>query len=82
VLALRSWDHPNAEGASIISLRYAKLARDGQGHDGWDDKGVNMRVPAGVDPADALDALAQMFASGNEDFEGDDSPVRSLSLGE
>jgi hypothetical protein len=45
-LVIRSWPHPDVEGAATVSLRYAYLTR-GEGSDGWLENGINMRVEDG-----------------------------------
>lgn len=59
-LTLRSWPHPDVDGATILALRYAYLTR-GDGSDGWTESGVNMRVSG--DPVAFLQALSQMAAA-------------------
>jgi hypothetical protein len=66
-LTLRAWPHPEVDGATTVSLRYAYLTK-GDGGDGWvgsddDAAGINMRVPAGVDVYEFFQTMSAFFAA-------------------
>lgn len=78
-LVLRSWDHPEVDGATILSMRYAYLTR-GDGGDGWvggEDSsgaaGINVRIEG--DPEEFLGGLAQLVAAAKPRLGGGKQPA-------
>lgn len=71
-LVLREWDHPDADDATVASLRYAYLTR-GDGSDGWLENGINMRVE-GADTRRFLKNLARLMYGAVDDDQ--DGPTR------
>lgn len=65
-LVLREWDHPDADDARVVSLRYAYLTR-GDGSDGWIENGINMRVEG--DPEQFILNLARLIYQTQDDNE-------------
>lgn len=59
-LTLRAWPHPDVDGATTLSIRYAYLTA-GSGSDGWTDQGMNIRIEG--DPEEFVGLLAQMVAA-------------------
>lgn len=58
---IRTWDHPNIDGASILSERYAFLTHgDNEASDGWKD-GFERRVPEDVDAAEFCKMLGRAY---------------------
>jgi|AntRauMinimDraft_3_1070383.scaffolds.fasta_scaffold01995_2 hypothetical protein len=82
-VTLRAWDHPTADDAGILSIRYAYLTR-GKGGDGWvkdqGASGINMRVEG--DPAPFLQGLAQLCAASIPRLGGGKEPATADLRGE
>lgn len=79
-LVHRCWEHPEVDGAHVISERYAYLTR-GDGSDGWvnrqDAAGINRRVPPGVDPSEFLRRLGQSQVEASVRVGTDRDPAES-----
>lgn len=71
-LVLRTWPHPDVDGAWTLALRYAYLTK-GDGSDGWTEKGVNMRVEGSV--TRFLQSLSRMFAGSIPRLDGEGEPT-------
>lgn len=79
---IRTWDHPNIDGGSILSERYAFLTHgDNDASDAWKD-GVDRRVPEDVDPAEFCRTLARAYqaAAHRLDAADDDLDAQEFDL--
>lgn len=71
-LVLRTWPHPDVDGAWTLSLRYAYLTK-GNGGDGWTEQGMNMRVEDSM--VKFLQCLSQMFTQAVGRLDGEADPT-------
>lgn len=77
-IVFRCWEHPDVDGAHVISTRYAYLTKGGGG-DAWvdwfDAAGINCRVPPGVRPETFLETLADAATQAAGVFDTGRSPA-------